>query len=92
MATEKVLIVDDSETKLAIYSQVLKKEGYVIIGACDGEDGIRKASSENPDVIVTDLAMPKMDGFAFYKELNLGLGFLLALVFCIIYNYFQIIS
>lgn len=63
MANGKILIVEDSSTKRAIYKEVLGKEGYTIIEASDGEEGIEKAASETPDLIITDLAMPKVDGF-----------------------------
>lgn len=63
MANAKILIVDDSSTKRALYMDMLKKENYDVIEACDGDEGVKKAKTEFPDVIVADLAMPKMDGF-----------------------------
>jgi DNA-binding response OmpR family regulator len=63
MAKEKILIVDDSATKRAIYKNVLVEEGYSIIEASDGEEGFRKTKTEFPDLVIADLAMPKMDGF-----------------------------
>ena len=63
MAKEKILIVDDSATKRAIYKDVLVKEGYTIIEAADGEEGFKRTRTEFPDLIIADLAMPKMDGF-----------------------------
>jgi DNA-binding response OmpR family regulator len=59
----KILIVDDSATKRALYRGMLEKESYEIIEAKDGKEGIDKAKGESPDLIIADLAMPKMDGF-----------------------------
>jgi DNA-binding response OmpR family regulator len=59
----RIMIVDDSGTKRALYRGMLEKEGYDIIEAKDGEEGLYKAKSESPDIIIADLAMPRMDGF-----------------------------
>ena len=63
MSEIRILIVDDSATKRALYRGMLEKEGYEIVDAPDGEEGIKKAKTESPDLIIADLAMPKMDGF-----------------------------
>ena len=63
MSEIKILVVDDSATKRALYRGMLEKEGYNIVEAKDGEEGVRKARSESPDLVIADLAMPKMDGF-----------------------------
>ena len=63
MSEIRILIVDDSATKRALYREMLEKEGYKIIEAGDGEEGLSKAKTESPDIIIADLAMPKMDGF-----------------------------
>ena len=67
MAPAKILIVEDSETKRAMYKEMLSKEDYIIIEAHDGEEGVEKATAESPDLIIADLAMPKMDGFQMVK-------------------------
>ena len=63
MSEIRILIVDDSSTKRALYKEVLEREGYEIIEARDGEEGLNKAKTGSPDLIIADLAMPKMDGF-----------------------------
>ena len=63
MENIKILIADDSATKRALYKGMLEKEGYKIIEAKDGVEGLNKAKTESPDIIIADLAMPKMDGF-----------------------------
>lgn len=63
MTTAKILIVEDSETRRAIYREMLGKEGYTIVEAVDGEEGVKLAKIESPDLIIANLAMSKMDGF-----------------------------
>lgn len=70
MGAIKILIVEDSDTKRAIYKEMLEKEGYTVVEAIDGEDGIKKARTESPDVIIADLAMPKMNGFKMVEAIK----------------------
>ena len=58
-----VLIVEDEKNIVDIIAFNLKKEGYTVITAADGEEGVQKAMEENPDLILLDIMMPKMDGF-----------------------------
>ena len=60
---QKVLVVDDSSTARMITSSVLRDYGYWVETAVDGAEGVRKAKFFNPDAMVVDLRMPKMDGF-----------------------------
>lgn len=63
MAGEKILVVDDEPYLLRSLSFVLNKEGYVVETATDGEEGISKYESFDPDVVFLDLMMPKKDGY-----------------------------
>lgn len=66
----KILIVDDDpDMRLAIAS-VLKSRSYEVIEGRDGEEALRKLKDEKPDLMLLDLLMPKMDGFAVVKELQ----------------------
>jgi chemosensory pili system protein ChpA (sensor histidine kinase/response regulator) len=58
-----VLVVDDSLTVRKITSRTLSREGYNVIVAKDGIEALEKMQSRAPDVIVTDIEMPRMDGF-----------------------------
>ncbi len=61
---KKVLLVDDSSTELMLESVILSKQtSYELVTALDGQEAIRKAASESPDLILMDVLMPKMDGF-----------------------------
>jgi CheY-like chemotaxis protein len=58
----KILIVEDQPNSREIYTLLLKLEGYQVIRAKNGRAGYKKAVEENPDLIFTDLSMPKMSG------------------------------
>jgi two-component system alkaline phosphatase synthesis response regulator PhoP len=60
---EKILIVDEEIDASTALKVALEAEGYNVIEALDGYEGIRKAKSENPDIILLDIMMPGMDGF-----------------------------
>jgi len=66
----RVLIVDDDpDMRLAIAS-VLKSRSYQVIEASDGFEALRKLKEEKPDIMLLDLLMPGMDGFAVIRELE----------------------
>jgi len=58
-----VLVVDDSEDNREVYAQYLTLSGFRVEIAVDGVEAVEKAASLNPDVIVMDLAMPRLDGW-----------------------------
>lgn len=70
MENIKILIVDDSATKRALYRGMLQRENYRIIEASDGEEGLYKVRAELPDIVIADLGMPKMDGFKMIEALK----------------------
>jgi DNA-binding response OmpR family regulator len=59
----KVLAVDDEPDVRRLVQIKLKKAGYEVVTATNGEEGVESAIRENPDVILLDVRMPKMDGF-----------------------------
>jgi pilus assembly protein CpaE len=64
MAAPKVLVVDDDPNVQRILLATLKQEGYEVHVASDGEEGVEKAQALIPDLILMDVAMPKLDGYA----------------------------
>ncbi len=60
---KKVLVIEDEVELVAALEVRLKTEGYEVITAYDGEEGLNKAREENPDLIILDIMLPKMDGF-----------------------------
>lgn len=68
--SKKILIVDDEKNISDILKFNLKKEGYDTIEAFDGEEAINLALSQNPDLILLDIMLPKMDGFTVCRKLR----------------------
>jgi len=63
MAGERILAVDDSATVLEMIKSVLVAEGYDVITASDGAEGLETARRERPDLILLDVMLPKLDGY-----------------------------
>ena len=61
--TKTVLTIDDSRTMRDMLLMALEDAGYTVIQAVDGVDGLETLASKGADVIITDINMPKMDGF-----------------------------
>jgi DNA-binding response OmpR family regulator len=60
---KKILLVDDSSTILMMEKFILRNDPYVLITASNGEDAVHKAVTEQPDLILLDVIMPRMNGF-----------------------------
>jgi len=67
---KKILIIDDEKPIVDILKFNLRKDGYSTLEAYDGEEGFDMALSENPDLILLDVMLPKMDGFSVCKKLR----------------------
>ena len=61
--SKKILIIEDDKFLRELIAQKLFKEGFEAAEAIDGEEGIKKIKSENPDLILLDLILPGIDGF-----------------------------
>lgn len=59
----KILFVEDDPLIVKIYTTRLVADGYQVLSSDNGEDGLKLAEAELPDVIILDVMMPKMDGF-----------------------------
>ena len=66
----KILVVDDDPDILDAVTMILESQGYHVVTARDGVEGLATLKAENPDLMILDLLMPKMDGFAVCKELR----------------------
>ncbi len=67
---KKILVVDDEELTTELAKTFLEKHGFEVIIAYDGEEGLRLAETDNPDLILLDVMLPSMDGFAVCKKLK----------------------
>jgi two-component system phosphate regulon response regulator PhoB len=70
MAKKKILVVDDEEDILELVRYNLAREGYKIFCASSGEEGLKAAKAENPDLIVLDLMLPGIDGIDVTRRLK----------------------
>ena len=70
MAVNKILVVDDSPTERHVLVQLLTQHGYQVITAENGEEGIEKAKSEQPDLVLMDVVMPGLNGYQATRTLT----------------------
>lgn len=70
--TTTVLAVDDSRTMRQMLEMCLSGAGFNVVTAEDGADGVEKLKATNPDVVITDINMPIMDGFEFIETVRGG--------------------
>lgn len=69
-SARKILVVEDNQDNREMVVKVLKFNGYEVIEAVDGEEGIEKAKTEAPALILLDIYLPKMDGYEVAKRLK----------------------
>lgn len=67
-----VLIVDDDDSVREMLEFIVQKEGYRAVTAADGEEGINKAETLSPDLIILDLMLPRYGGFELLRRLQSG--------------------
>lgn len=71
MKKDKVLLVEDDSTLSFIVKDALIREGFDVVCASNGESGLKSYKENNPDIIVADVMMPKMDGFEMVRLIRL---------------------
>ncbi len=67
---QRVLIIEDELPMRTALQDVLEAEGYRVLSAPDGESGLRRALDEKPDLVLLDIMMPRLDGYAVCTELR----------------------
>jgi two-component system, cell cycle response regulator DivK len=68
--TKTVLLVEDNEDNLVVYRTILEHVGYNVLEARDGEEGVSRARQEQPDLILMDISIPKIDGWEATQRLK----------------------
>lgn len=71
MDSKKILITEDEEAMQRAISEALSNQGFITITAKDGEEGLKTALGEHPDLILLDILMPRMDGMVMLQKLRL---------------------
>ena len=66
----KVLVIDDEKSILKMYSEYLTSQGFEVVTAGNGEEGIKIAKEQKPDVLLLDIIMPKFNGLDVLKSLK----------------------
>ena len=67
---KKILFIEDESALQKTFGDILKQEGYEMLSALDGETGLKMAKTENPDLILLDLVLPKKHGFEVLQALK----------------------
>lgn len=70
----RTLVVDDEADILRLIEIKLRKAGFEVMTARDGQEGLTKALAEKPDLMLVDVMMPRMDGYAVVSEVRRSLG------------------
>ncbi len=71
MKKNKILIVEDDSTLAFIIQDALEREGFDVVSAPNGYVGLQQFDSENPDLVIADVMMPKMDGFEMVRKIRM---------------------
>jgi CheY-like chemotaxis protein len=66
----KILIIEDNEQNMYLLTFLLNRHGHQVFQACDGRQGIELAQKENPDLVLLDIQLPQMDGYAVAREIK----------------------
>ncbi|MFQ6109396.1 MAG: PleD family two-component system response regulator [Candidatus Aminicenantales bacterium] len=67
---KKIVIVDDDRVTLTMLQMLLTKSGYLVLTAQDGEEGLELAQKEKPDLLITDMLIPKVDGLELCRRIK----------------------
>lgn len=70
MSLGKILIIDDDKAVREVVNLLLSSEGFEVLEAIDGEDGLNKINSKKPDLILLDIIMPKINGYMLLNKLS----------------------
>lgn len=70
MTASRILVVEDNSDNMTLIVDMLSSMDYEVIQAADGEEGVRKAVQEKPDLILMDLSLPKMDGWTATRNIR----------------------
>lgn len=68
MAT--ILVIDDDKTIQTVFEQFLTRKGHTVILADDGREGMRRIKEDDPQLVITDIMMPEMDGLEIMMEIR----------------------
>ena len=67
---KKILIIDDDQSTVLVLKARLEANGFDVISASDGDEGLKLLEKQDPDLILLDIVMPKMDGYTFVRKMK----------------------
>ncbi len=67
---KKILVIDDDRTTITMLTMILTKENYLVMSALDGEEGMEMVRSELPDVVISDVLIPRIDGIDICEKIK----------------------
>ncbi len=67
----KIIIVDDDNLICELYSEYFSQNNFEVLSAFSAQEGLRKIKEFEPDIVLSDVIMPKEDGFSLYKQVQL---------------------
>lgn len=68
---KKILLVDDEPSIQIVYREEFEDDGYQVISAVNGEEGIEKFQTEKPDIVILDILMPGMNGIEVLRQMKM---------------------
>jgi len=68
--SRKILVADDNAASRELIMEVLEMSGYDVMGAADGQEAVSQARAGQPDLLLVDIQMPRLDGFGVLRELR----------------------
>ena len=71
----RILVVEDNADNMTLITDVLHSLGHTVLSAKDGEEGVKTAQSEKPDLILMDLSLPRMDGWTATRTIKSDAAF-----------------
>ena len=66
----KILIAEDNATNRELFRELLEARGYTVVEACDGREALRMIDQAQPDILLLDIGMPVLDGFAVVRAIR----------------------
>ena len=68
---KKILLVDDEEAIQVIYREEFEEEGYTVVSARDGREGLERFEQDKPDLVILDIQMPGMNGIEVLRQMKM---------------------
>jgi len=82
----KVLVAEDNPINRELLRELLENRGYAVVEACDGQEALRMVDETKPDILLLDISMPVLDGYAVARKIRENPGLTPLPIFCLLYT------